>query len=403
MTDRIYYTDPYCRSFRATVTRSFEHDGRPAITLDRTAFYPTSGGQPFDNGQLGGADVIDVIDDEAVIHILSSPLSIGATVGGEVNWARRFDHMQQHTGQHLLSAALDRLFENPTVSFHMGAEDSTVDVARDMSPADVERAVDVANEVIWDNRPIAIRFVTEEEARTLALRKDPARGGVLRLIEISDFDLSACGGTHVSGTGAVGTIAVLATERHRGGMRLTFVCGRRAVCALRRYRDVVVGSVRVLSVLPGELPFAIERMQVESKRLEKQIRDLRTDLAGHEGRRLAAAASLVRDIRVVVEAVAGCDAAVLKAVASAAAAAGATCAALVTTDSPPSLVIARSPGVPVEAHVLLRELVARFGGRGGGRADLAQGGGFNAPVGEIAAAARQLIESQLRNCSDDVG
>jgi alanyl-tRNA synthetase len=396
MTDRIYYTDPYCRSFRATVTRSFEHGGRPAVTLDRTAFYPTSGGQPFDNGQLGGAEVVDVIDEDAVIHILASPLSSGGTVAGEVNWARRFDHMQQHTGQHLLSAALDRLFENPTVSFHMGTEDSTIDVARDMSPADIERAVDVANEVVWEDKPISIRFVTWEEAITLPLRKDPARAGMLRLIEISDFDLSACGGTHVSRTGAVGSIAVLATERHRGGMRLTFVCGRRSVRALRGYRDAVAGSVRVLSVLPADLPAAIERVQVESKGLEKQLRDLRTELAGHEGQRLAAAASLVGDVRVVVETLAGWDAAALKAVAAAAAAAGPVCAALVSTDSPPSVVIARSPGVPMEAQVLLRRLTERFGGRGGGRADLAQGGGFNATPGEIAALARQLIETALR-------
>jgi alanyl-tRNA synthetase len=397
MTDRIYYTDPYCRSFQAIVTRSFEHAGRPAVTLDRTAFYPTSGGQPFDNGQLGGADVIDVIDDEAIIHVLSSPFSIGETVGGAVNWARRFDHMQQHTGQHLLSAALDRVFENPTVSFHMGTEDSTIDLAREMSPADVERALDVANEVVWEDRPISIRFVTSEEAMSLPLRKDPARGGMLRLIEISEFDLSACGGTHVSRTGAVGTIAVLGTERHRGGMRLTFVCGRRAVHALRGYRDAVAGSVRVLSVLPGELPSAIERIQVESKSLEKQLRDLRIELAGHEGRRLAAAAPLVGDVRVVVETVTGFDAAGLKALATAAAAAAPVCAALVSTGSPPAVVVARSPGVPVEAQMVLRQLTERFGGRGGGKADLAQGGGFNASAGEIAATARDLIETAVRS------
>jgi alanyl-tRNA synthetase len=305
--------------------------------------------------------------------------------------------MQQHTGQHLLSAALDRLFENPTVSFHMGTEDSTIDVARDMSPADIERAVDVANEVVWEDRPISIRFVTGEEAITLPLRKDPARAGMLRLIEISDFDLSACGGTHVSRTGGVGSIAVLATERHRGGMRLTFVCGRRSVRALRSYRDAVAGSVRVLSVLPADLPSAIERIQVESKGLEKQLRDLRTELAGHEGRRLAAAAPLVGDVRIVVETVAGSDTAALKAVAAAAAAAGSVCAALVSTDSPPSVVIARSPGVPVEAQMILRQLTERFGGRGGGRADLAQGGGLNATPGEIAATARELIEAAVRS------
>jgi alanyl-tRNA synthetase len=374
-----------------------EHDGRPAVALDRTAFYPTSGGQPFDNGQLGGAEVVDVIDEDAVIHVLASPLSGDATVTGEVNWVRRFDHMQQHTGQHLLSAALDRLFGNPTVSFHMGTEDSTIDVVRDMSPGDIERAVDVANEVVWEDRPISIRFVTWEEAMTLPLRKDPARAGMLRLIEISDFDLSACGGTHVSRTGAVGSIAVLATERHRGGMRLTFVCGGRSVRALRGYRDAVAGSVRVLSVLPGDLPSAIERVQIESKGLEKQIRDLRTELAGHEGRRLAAAAPLVGNVRVVVETVAGWDSAGLKAVAAAAAAAGPVCAALVSTDLPPSVVIARAPGVPVEAQMLLQQLIERFGGRGGGRADLAQGGGFDATPGQIAATARELIEAAAQS------
>jgi len=219
---------------------------------------------------------------------------------------------------------------------------------------------------------------------------------MLRLIEISDFDLSACGGTHVSRTGAVGSIAVSAMERHRGGMRLTFVCGSRAVRALRDFRDVVAGSVRVLSVLPADLPSAIERIQVESKSLEKQIRDLRTELAGHEGRRLAAAAPFVGDVRVVVEAVAGSDAATLRALAAAAAAAGSVCAALISTDAPPAVVIARAPGVPVDAQKVLRQVIERFGGRGGGRADLAQGGGFNAPVGEIAAAARQLIETALR-------
>jgi alanyl-tRNA synthetase len=179
-------------------------------------------------------------------------------------------------------------------------------------------------------------------------------------------------------------------------MRLTFVCGRRAVRALRDFRDAVTGSVRVLSVLPADLPSAIERIQVESKGLEKQIRDLRTELAGHEGRRLAATAPLVGDVRIVVETVAGSDAAGLKVLAAAAAAAGPVCAVLVSTDAPPAVVIARSPGVPVEAQMVLRQLTERFGGRGGGRADLAQGGGFSATPGEIAALARELIEATVR-------
>ena len=396
MTDRIYYTDPYCRSFQATVTRSLEYDGRPAVTLDRTAFYPTSGGQPFDTGRLGAVEVVETIDADAIVHVISSPLSAGATVEGEINWSRRFDHMQQHTGQHLLSAALDRLFDNATVSFHMGIDDSTIDLARELSPADLERAVDAANEVVWEDRPVSIRFASSEEAATLMLRKDPVRAGTLRLIEISDFDLSACGGTHVSRTGAVGGVAVLAVERHRGGARLTFVCGGRVVRVLRGFRDAVAGSVRVLSVLPSDLPAAVERLQVDSKGLQKEIKELRSELAGYEGKRLAAAAAVVGDVRVVVESVAGWDAAGLKVLAAAAVATGRVCAALVSTVSPVSVVIARSPGVRVDVHQLLRQIIERFGGRGGGKPDLAQGGGFGAPPEQIAVLARELIEAALR-------
>ena len=305
--------------------------------------------------------------------------------------------MQQHTGQHLLSAALDRLFDNPTVSFHMGAGDSTIDIAREMSPADIERAVDAANEVVWEDRPVSIRFASWEEATKLRLRKDPAREGVLRLIEIHDFDVSACGGTHVSRTGAVGGIAVLAAERHRGGARLTFVCGGRAVRALRGFRDAVAGSVRMLSVLPPDLPAAVERLQLDSKGLQKEIRELRGELAGHEGRRLAAAAPVVGDVRIVVQSVTGWDAAGLKTLAAAAVATGQVCAALVSTELPVSIVVARSAGVAIDAHQLLRAIIERFGGRGGGKPDLAQGGGFGAPPEQIATLARQLIEAALRH------
>jgi alanyl-tRNA synthetase len=397
VTDRIYYTDPYCRSFQATVTRSLEHDGRPAVTLDRTAFYPTSGGQPFDTGRLGAVEVVDTIDSDGIVHVISSPLAAGATVTGEINWSRRFDHMQQHTGQHLLSAALDRLFDNATVSFHMGMNDSTIDLARELLPADLERAVDAANEVVWEDRPVSIRFASWEEAATLPLRKDPAREGILRLIDISDFDLSACGGTHVSRTGAVGGVAVLAAERHRGGARLTFVCGGRVVRVLRGFRDAVAGSVRVLSVLPDDLPAAVERLQVDSKGLQKEIKELRSALAGYEGGRLAAAAAVVGDVRLVVQSVTGWDAAGLKALAAAAVATGRVCAALVSTEPPASVVIARSPGIPVDANQLLRQIIERFGGRGGGKPDLAQGGGFGAPPEQIAAIARGLIEAALRS------
>jgi len=396
VTSRLYYTDPSCRRFDATVTRVFEHQGRPAVTLDRTAFYPSSGGQPFDTGRLGGTDVVETIDEgDEVVHVLSSGLTAGSKVSGEIDWARRFDHMQQHTGQHILSGAFETLFENLTVGFHMGAEVSTIDLARDATPGDIERGVDEANRIVWEDRPVAIRFVSKAEAASLSLRKEPQREGTLRLIDISGFDLCACGGTHVDRTGSIGLIAVLGVERMRGGSRLTFVCGARALRALRTYRDVVSGSVRALSVLPGELPAAIERLQEESKELRKQAKGFQEKLAEREGVRLAAAAPEFHGVRVVVEVLDGWDVAGLKGLAAAATSSARACAVLVTAAAPVSIVIACSPTVPIDANVTLQQLTQRFGGRGGGKPGLAQGGGLAAAGPEVAGAARTLIESTL--------
>jgi alanyl-tRNA synthetase len=393
MTERIYYRDPYCRRFEAVVTRAFEHEGRRAVTLDRTAFYPTSGGQPFDTGRLGDVAVVETVDvEDAIAHIIAAPLQEGAGVIGEIDWVRRFDHMQQHTGQHVLSAAFDRLFDDRTMSFHMGGEVSTIDLQREVSPANVERAVDAANSVVWEDRPVSIRFASPEEAAALPLRKEPVREGPLRLIEVESFDLSACGGTHVARTGAIGVIAVLGADRLRGGTRLTFACGKRALDALRAYRDAVAGSVRSLSVLPVELPAAVERMQVEGKDLRKTIKSLQESLATHEAARLVSSVSEVNGVRVAVEVLPGWDAAGLKAIASAVAGSGSAAIALISASPPSLIVIARSPGVPVDAGAVLKQLIERFGGRGGGKPDLAQGGGLNGEPMEIAQTARTLLQ-----------
>ncbi len=391
MTDRIYYTEPSRASFDATVTRVGERDGRPILVLDRTAFYPTSGGQPFDTGRLGPVDVTDTIDDgDDIIHVVSDVLPIGAAVRGEIDWTRRFDHMQQHTGQHVLSAAFDRLFENRTTSFHMGSDLSTIDLAREAAASDVERAVEEANRVVWEDREVSVRFVSADEAARLPLRKEPVREGTLRLVEIRDFDLSACGGTHVQRTGAIGMIAVTNAERFRGGSRLTFVCGTRASRAFRQYRDAVAGAVRMLSVLPHELPSAIERAQLESKDLRKTIGRLQGHLAAHEAARMLAATA-GSGHRVVVEALDGWDAAGLKAIASALAAHSGVAAALLSRGDPMAMVVARSPDVSIDAARTLRTMLDRFGGRGGGRPELAQGAGLSGKVEEVLAAARDLL------------
>lgn len=394
MTNRLYYREPYRTSFEGVVTSCQPADGRFHVRLDQTAFYPTSGGQPFDVGTLGPAQVVDVVDtdDGEITHVVTQALDVGATVRGEIDWRRRFDHMQQHTGQHVLSAAFDRLVNARTESFHLGAVSSSIDLHREVSAEEIARVEDEANRVVWEDRPVAIKFVSAEEAAKLPLRKDPARTGPLRLIEVEDFDLSACGGTHVSRTGAIGIIAIAGAEKFRGGTRVEFLCGGRALNRFRTWRDAFAATQRVLSVPPQELAAGIERLQAESRSLQRTIRQLQEQLAAHEARALVARGERAGDRMVVAEALDGWDAAGLKALAVAAAAQEPRAAvALFSTSTPALAVVARGPDAGVDAAAVLKALVGRFGGKGGGRPDLAQGGGLNGGANEILAAVRELL------------
>jgi len=390
MSNRIYYHDPHCTEFDAVVLRASVRDGRPAVALDTTAFYPASGGQPHDTGTLGGAQVLEVVesDDGEVWHVVDRELRVGEPAHGIVDRQRRFDHMQQHTGQHILSAAFDRLYEARTVGFHLGAVVSTVDFATPLTPEQIAAGEAEANRVVWEDRPVAIRFVDEAEAATLPLRKEPERGGVLRVIDVEGYDLSACGGTHVTRSGAVGLIAVSSAEKLRGGTRLEVVCGGRALRALRTYRDAVAGCIRQVSVAPEDLPAAVERMQAESRDQRKANRDLQERLAGFEAAALAAAADDVKGTRQVVHAVEGRDQAGLKAMATAICAAPGFRVALFSTASPHLVVLARSKDVAGDCGAVLKSLMTEFGGRGGGKPDLAQGGGLTGDLAEILGATK---------------
>jgi alanyl-tRNA synthetase len=304
--------------------------------------------------------------------------------------------MQQHTGQHVLSAAFDRLFDNRTMSFHMGADASTIDLAREMGGADIERAVDEANRVVWEDRPVTIRTASPEEAAGLLLRKEPVRSGPLRLIEVADFDLSACGGTHVARTGEIGLIAVSATERFRGGSRITFVCGGRALRAFRVQRDAIAGSIKHLSVAPAELPASIDRLQQDLKQSRKDIARLQQSLAVHEAVRLLDDAVAIDGVRVIVQALEAWDAAGLRAIATSLTAHERVAAALLSATQPAAAAVARSADVPLDANAVLRTLLATFGGRGGGKADLAQGAGLAGDIAAMIDAARTAITAALR-------
>jgi alanyl-tRNA synthetase len=393
VTERLYYHDPYLREFDASIVETVVHEGRTGVVLDRTAFYPSSGGQPFDVGTLGGASVVDVVDleDGRILHVVEAPPA-GDRITGCIDWARRFDHMQQHTGQHVLSAAFDRFFRVRTESFHLGADYSTIDLAREVSATEIARAEDEANRVVWEDRPVIVRFADAEEVARLPLRKEPKREGLLRLIEVQEFDLSACGGTHVARTGAIGIIAIASVERLRGGSRLTFLCGQRALAGYRVLRDAVSGSVRALSVLPGELPAAIERVQAESKELRRQLKAFQEQLAGHQAAALAGAATPAGDARIVTARLPGWDATGLKIIASRIVEQPGFVVVLVSEPQPSALVVARSAGLAYDAGALLRQLTSRHGGKGGGRPELAQGGGIMSPAADVLVSARDLLE-----------
>jgi alanyl-tRNA synthetase len=393
MAERIYYTDPYARQFEATVVSVTTKDGQPVAVLDRTAFYPTSGGQPFDTGTINGVRVTQVEEDDAgeILHVLDRAIEPGP-VQGEIDWDRRFDHMQQHTGQHVLSAALDRVCGAPTVSFHLGAERSTIDLSREPGPDEIAAAEREANRVVWENRPVSIRFSAADEAASMALRKQSRREGELRLIDVDGFDLSACGGTHVLRTGAIGIIAVSGWERFKGGLRVEFVCGGRALTAFRSLRDVVTTAARALTIHPAELPASIERLQSDSKEQARTLKRLQERLAAHEADALARSAQQIGDHRVVIASLEGWDAGGLKALASTIAARPGHAAVLIApTASGSPLVVARAADLALDAAALLRAIVARFGGKGGGKADLAQGGGVVATADAIT----ELVKSSL--------
>lgn len=404
-TERLYYNDSHLIEFEARVTSVTERvSGWAAVTLDRTAFYPTGGGQPSDTGLLDEARVVECIDeDDAVLHVIQGPpLEVGALVKGYVDWPRRLDHLQQHTGQHILSQAFVKLFKAETRSFRMMEKYSEIDVEF-ANPSDemIERtiglAVELANNIIWEDRPVHVRQVTKEEAAQLPLRKDSARDGELRVIEIEDFDLSPCGGTHAQRTGEVGIIAVPSWERAKGLIRLEFVAGNRVARDYDRANRTARNVAALFSAGRDESLAAVARLFEENKKLLRQVRALEEVTARVEAEELLNEATLLGDeIRLCARVFTDRDAESLKRVALALIAQPKTIALLGSSDAEAArLVFARSTDAPGDMNALLREACALVDGRGGGKPDMAQGGGRNvAKLAEaIENAARAIAKS----------
>src|SRR5215213_590037 len=379
VTERLYYSDSHLIEFEARVVDVTDRvSGWTAIVLDRTAFYPTGGGQPSDTGTLNGARVVECIDDgdKGVLHVVQGAApGRGDVVRGRIDWSRRLDHMQQHTGQHILSQALVTLFNAPTRSFRVLDASCEIDVELNNPTTEViERAVELANSVIWEDRAITIRNVSSGEAAELPLRKEPARDGDLRLIEIEGFDLTPCGGTHAYRTGEVGMIAVRSWERAKGLTRLDFVAGVRALADYRKANKSARDVAALFSTGRDDVPQVAAQLLEEHKELNRRIRLLEELAAGVEAEKLLATAAG----GVVTHVFDSRDAESLKKLAHALISHPRTIALLGSRDKDTArLVFARSADAVGDMSALMREACAMLDGRGGGRPEMAQGGGKN--------------------------
>ncbi|MGH9714793.1 MAG: alanyl-tRNA editing protein [Candidatus Acidiferrales bacterium] len=375
MTERLYYRDSFMRQFDARVESCERAGERWKVVLDRTAFYPTSGGQPHDLGTLNGVPVIEVADvaENKVVHYTSAELPVGPA-HGEIDWARRLDHMQQHTGQHLLSAAFIELFKFPTVSFHLGKEFSTIDLE---SPAIVARHLEAAerrvNEIIFEDRVVKICFGTAEELAEAGIRKKVEREGVLRAIEVQGFDRQPCGGTHLERTGQAGLLLIRKLERRRDSWRVEFACGYRALAVARGDFAALGQAASLLSCGLPDVPAVLAKTIEEKRALHSAVKRLEQRLAEHEARALLAAAHGEQGVvRVIARVFDDATADYLRLLA-AKLVAEADVLALLAGRAARQVAFAQSKGLSNDLGGVLREVLKEFAGKGGGTKDFAQG------------------------------
>lgn len=376
MTRRLYYHDCFLREFEARVVRVRPGEGnRVRVVLDQTAFYPTSGGQPHDQGTLNDISVEDVFETEdgEVVHVLAGAPA-GERVQGRVDWPRRFDHMQQHTGQHLLSAAFVRLFKLPTASFHLGREVCTIDLETlSLGHRQLQAAEELANQVIFEDRPVHIRFAAADAVPQEGLRRAPTQREEVRLVEIEDFDHCPCGGTHVARTGQIGLLLARGLEKIKHQVRVEFVCGGRALVAARADHEHLSEAARLLTTGPAELPNVLRKQAEERRAAEKERTRLLERLAEHEARALLDEAERIGERRLLVKVFAEADANYLRLLAARLVQEPGVQILFASRSDPPALVFAQSPGLPADMNALLRAAVQKLGGKGGGSHDFAQG------------------------------
>jgi len=381
VTEKIYYNDQYCREFTATVRELRPlAGGRWGVVLDRTAFYPGGGGQPGDTGWLDGDEVFDVYEDNGtVVHVIAARPE-GWTATGRLDWSRRFDHMQQHSGEHVLSAAFDDLFGAKNVGFHLGAEAVYIDVTLDALSAEQIAAVEeAANAIVFANLSIRSEMVTAGDLDRFPLRKRPAKDyDNIRLVTVAGADCCPCGGTHVAATGEIGLIKIRSWERRAGTVRVDFVCGGRALADYRLNGMVARELATRLSVPVKDVPEAAERLFAKVEALAKQLTAARRELIGHLADNLFAKADPLPDGRLVVSFVLDATAGELAELARQILGCGRAVVLLATGSAEldkAHFLFACTPGMDADMGAMLKKALALTGGKGGGNAQWAQGGG----------------------------
>jgi len=373
-TERLYYNDSYLLEFDAKVVETKPVGQRLGVILDKTAFYPTSGGQLHDLGTLNGVNLVDCIEEDEsgkVVHVLEESIN-GDSVHGQIDRDRRLDHMQQHSGQHVLSHAFVELFDWPTVSFHMGAVSCTIDLpVESISHEQADKAVGLANQIVLENRGVAVRYVAHDNIAEAGLRKATERTGDIRIIDIAGYDRSACGGTHVRMTGEIGPILITGTERSKKQTRVEFICGTRVLRYAKQANRTLAAISQTVSAAPFDTAAAVRTLWDEHQRGRKRIEDLESELMDHE----AAQFPIVDGVAAETFKNRGIEK--LKLLAAKICARPGIVALLADEGDQLRVVFARSADSTVDAAALLKKTLERFGGRGGGRPNLAQGGGLS--------------------------
>jgi alanyl-tRNA synthetase len=380
MTERLYYNDAYTTSFEASVVERFRRDGQTALVLDLTYFYPTSGGQPADRGRINDVPVVDVLvreEDDAIIHVLDGEVWT-EDVSATVNWERRFDHMQQHTGQHILSQAFLKAAGARTVGFHLSENSVTIDLhISDLKPDQIQEAEILANQIVWEDRRVRTRFVSHEEAEEMALRNLPElETESVRLIEIEQFDVTACGGTHLVRTGSVGIIKIVDLENRRNGLRVEFCCGKRALLDFRRKNRIVNKLAAEFTTGYWNLERAVENLRQEAKDAQRRARRHQNELLSLVAEKLLNGTVEKNGFKVVTKAFEDRGSDELRILAKHLIEHPNTIALLGLSGDKSQLIFARSEQAPGQMHELIKPALQVLGTTaGGGSPVYAQGGG----------------------------